>query len=429
MKTIERDVYLNKLISFMGDGQIKVVTGIRRCGKSFLLRHLFVPYLKKRGIASSEIMIIELDKISFIKYRNPLTLAKKARSFAASSKREHYLFIDEIQDADEAINPTDKNGKKINIFDALIDLMGIGNLDIYVTGSNSVMLSNDVLTNFRGRSDEVRVHPLSFKESLSVLGPSDPKRAFEEYCFYGGMPLALSKKGDEEKMDYLKGLFDGTYLKDILDRNDVRKDDVLSMTIDFLSSSVGSLTNPSKIARSLASKGHPAEDKTIALYLGYLKNAFLFSEAKRYDVRGKSYFDYPSKYYCEDVGLRNARVGFRQQELTHIMENVVYNELRYRGYVVDVGVVEERKNSDGKLLNIQREIDFVATKGSKKIYVQSAFAIVTDEKMKSEKAGFLLAKDSFRKVIVRGDIGKNYQDEDGVLHVGVISFLLGSDWE
>ncbi|MFA6830533.1 MAG: ATP-binding protein [Bacilli bacterium] len=430
MPIIERNAYLQKLIDYMWDGQVKVITGIRRCGKSFLLKEIFIPYIKQQGASNKEIMFIELDKLSFIQYRNPLFLVEKVKAYASSPEKKYYLFIDEIQNADSIINPYDKAGKKINVFDALNDLMGIQNLDIYVTGSDSVMLSNDILTNFRGRSDEIRVHPLSFSEYSAVFSNLDSKEVFDEYCFFGGMPQIISKKTDSEKMDYLNDLFERTYLKDILERRKIKKPDILSRIIDFLSSSIGSLTNPRKIANTLSSKGYPIESKTISKYLSYLEEAYLFTEAKRYDIKGKSYFDYPSKYYCEDIGLRNARIEFRQQEITHIMENIVFNELKYRGYSVDVGVIEDRHlNSQGEPQKIQREIDFIANKGYQRIYIQSTFSLPTDEKIKSEKTGFLLTKDSFRKVIVRGDINKTWIDDSGIMNIGIIDFLKGNKWE
>ena len=340
---IKRERYLQKLISFMWDGQVKVITGIRRCGKSYLLNPLFKNYLLENGVSEENIISLELDKTKDIKYRNPLELTEYVIRTVKGKAEQYYLFVDEIQMSDEVPNPYNKDGKPITFYDALNDLRSISNLDIYVTGSNSKMLSSDILTEFRGRSDEIRVHPLSFSEYYSAVG-GDKHEAFDNYAFFGGMPFVLSRPNDNAKMKYLTSLFEETYLKDIVERKNIKREDVLSSVLDLLCSSVGSLTNPTNITNTLNSRQKRAgEDKvsnnTVKSYMGHLEDAFLFSECKRYDVKGKDYFDYPNKYYCEDVGLRNARLGFRQQELTHIMENIIYNELIVRECNVDVGVV------------------------------------------------------------------------------------------
>ena len=426
---IKRDRYLNQLISYMWDGQVKVITGIRRCGKSYLLRTLFRQYLLEHGITAEQILSFELDLAKDIKYRNPLVLAEYVRSIVADSKEQFYLFIDEIQMSDEVPNPYNKDGKSITFYDALNDLRSLSNLDIYVTGSNSRMLSSDILTEFRGRSDEVRVHPLSFAEYYSAVG-GDKYEAFDDYAFYGGMPLILSRPTDAAKMNYLQSLFSEVYLKDIVERKKIKREDVLGSVLDLLCSSIGSLTNPTGVTNTLNSKQKLAGENAVAqntvrVYMDHLSDAFLFSECKRWDVKGKNYFDYPNKYYCEDLGLRNARIGFRQQEMTHIMENIIYNDLIIRGCAVDVGVVYGNdKDKKGRTVQVAREIDFVVNTGGKRVYIQSAYALHDDEKAATENRPFALTGDSFPKIIVRHDIRKRWYDDNGVLNIGVIDFLL-----
>ena len=421
---IKRDRYLQQIIDFMWDGQVKVITGIRRCGKSYLLNVLFKNYLFKQNISPENIISIELDLTKDIKYRDPLALTEYVRSRAEGKTKKFYLFIDEIQMSDEVRNPYNPDGKKITFYDALNDLRSLDNLDVYVTGSNSKMLSKDILTEFRGRSDEIRVHPLSFSEYYSAVG-GDKEDAFEEYAFYGGMPLVLSRPNDTAKANYLSSLISEVYIKDIVERKKIVREDILGQLLNLLCSSVGSLTNPKKIADTLRTKtGESISQNTISAYIDHLEDSFLFSEAKRYDVKGRKYFEYPYKYYCEDIGLRNARIGFRQQEMTHIMENIIYNELIIRGFSVDVGVVfSNEKNQSGSYSKVPREIDFVASKGGKKIYIQSAFSIPDDSKTEQELRPFLLTRDSFPKIIVRKDIRKKWYDETGVLNVGIVEFL------
>ncbi len=305
----------------------------------------------------------------------------------------------------------------------------LSNLDIYVTGSNSKMLSSDILTEFRGRSDEIHVHPLSFAEYYSVVG-GDKYDAFDEYAFYGGMPLILSRPTEAAKMNYLQSLFSEVYLKDIIERKKVKHVDILSEILDLLCSSVGSLTNPTKVANTINTKQKPDDknrisNNTIKTYMDHLSDAFLFTECKRWDVRGRDYFDFPNKYYCEDIGLRNARIGFRQQEMTHIMENIIYNDLIIRDCCVDVGVVYgTEKDKKGNTVEVAREIDFIATYGGKKTYIQSAYALKDEEKAETENKPFSLTGDSFPKIIVRHDIRKRWYDEKGILNIGVIDFLL-----
>lgn len=426
---IKRDRYLQQLISYMWDGQVKVITGIRRCGKSYLLRTLFKNHLLASGVSADHILSYELDLAKDIRYRNPLELAGAVRTAVENSMNQYYLFIDEIQMSDEVPNPYNPVGKRITFYDALNDLNSLSNLDIYVTGSNSKMLSSDILSEFRGRSDEIHLHPLSFAEYYSAVG-GDRQEAFENYAFFGGLPLVLSRPDDTTKMNYLKSLFAEVYMKDIVERKAIKREDVLSAILDLLCSSVGSLTNPTKVANTLNSKQKLGNESsvsgnTVRTYMNHLADAYLFEECKRYDVRGKDYFDYPNKYYCEDLGLRNARIGFRQQEMTHIMENIIYNDLRIRGCSVDVGVVySAERDAKGNSIQVAREIDFVATIGGKKVYIQSAYALGTEEKADTENKPFSLTGDSFPKIIVRHDIRKRWYDENGILNIGIIDFLL-----
>lgn len=425
---IKRDSYLQQLISYRFDGLVKVITGIRRCGKSYLLKKIYRDYLLQNGIKEGQIITVELDLAKDIKYRNPLTLSSYVREKVEGSKEEYYLFVDEIQMSDEVKNPFNADGRKITFYDALNDLRSLSNLDVYVTGSNSRMLSSDILTEFRGRSDEIRVHPLSFAEYYSAVG-GDKNEAFDEYAFYGGMPLILSRPNDAAKMNYLKSLFSEVYIKDIVERKKIERQDVLEQILDLLCSSIGSLTNPSKIANTLNSKqGCAVSGNTIRAYIGHLEDAFLFSESKRYDLKGKSYFDSPNKYYSEDIGLRNARIGFRQQEMTHIMENIIYNELAIRQLSVDVGVVYARTlNDNGSSVRVPREIDFVVNSGGKRTYIQSAYAMPTEEKAETEIRPFTLIGDSFPKIVVWRDIGKRWYDDNGILHINLIDFLLDKE--
>ena len=422
---IQRDSYLKQLISYRFDGLVKVITGIRRCGKSYLLKKLYKDYLLNHQVKEEQIISIELDLAKDIQFRDPLHLSSFVREKLSGTTEEHYLFIDEIQMSDEVPNPYNPEGKKISFYDALNDLRSIPNLDVYVTGSNSKMLSSDILTEFRGRSDEIRVHPLSFSEYYSAVG-GDKNEAFDDYAFYGGMPLIVSRPNELAKMNYLKSLFSEVYIKDIVERKKIERQDILEQILDLLCSSIGSLTNPAKLANTLQSKqGISVSPNTIRAYIGHLEDAFLFSESKRYDVKGKAYFDSPNKYYSEDIGLRNARIGFRQQEMTHIMENILYNELMVRQFSVDVGVVYAReKNEKGNSVRTAREIDFVVNTGGKRSYIQSAYAMPTEEKTEIELRPFSLTGDSFPKVLVRRDIGKRWYDDYGVLHINLIDFLL-----
>ena len=423
-KIIQRDEYLSRIIDRKENGLIKVITGIRRCGKSFLLFNLFYDYLIQSGVKEEQIITIALDDDTFVKYRDPDELSKYIRGKIVNSDM-YYILIDEVQYAitkDELKNP-----ENIRLYNVLNGLMRLRNVDIYVTGSNSKMLTKDVLTAFRGRGDEVKIYPISFSEYYSYAG-GEKADAYEEYALYGGMPLVFTKKSDAEKMRYLQTLFTEVYFKDIVERYDIELPDVLSELTDDLCSSVGSLTNASKIANTLQTvKNMKVSSTTISNYLNYLMESFLFSNAKRYDVKGKKYFEYPSKYYCTDIGLRNARLNFRQQEETHIMENVIYNELLCREYSVDVGVVEIVETSAGKRIKKQCEINFVVNKGSKKYYIQSALNVSEPSKLETELRPLKNTRDFFKKVIISKTSMKPWTDEEGILHLGLYEFLLNKN--
>ncbi|MEE1173116.1 MAG: ATP-binding protein [Ruminococcus sp.] len=421
---IKRDEYLGRIIYKKENGLIKVITGIRRCGKSFLLFNLFYDYLIESGVKEEQIITIALDDDLFVDYRNPDELSKYIRGRIVN-KDMYYILIDEVQYAiskDELKNP-----ENIRLYNVLNGLMRLRNVDIYVTGSNSKMLTKDVLTAFRGRGDEVKIYPISFKEYYSFAG-GDKSDAYEEYALYGGMPLVLTKNSDAEKINYLQNLFSEVYFKDITERYDIELPDVLSELTDDLCSSVGSLTNASKITNTLRSvKNIKVTSTTVSNYLNYLIESFLFSNAKRYDVKGKKYFEYPSKYYCTDIGLRNARLNFRQQEETHIMENIIYNELLCREYSVDVGVVEIIESHDGKRTKKQCEIDFVVNRGSKKYYIQSSLNVSEPSKLETELRPLKNTKDFFKKIIISKTSMKPWTDEDGILHLGLYEFLLNEN--
>lgn len=407
---IKRDLYLKRLIDRMDNGSIKVITGIRRCGKSVLLFDIFAEHLKSVGIDDAHILKYALDDIKMRKFRDPEKLYDDITAKLVDQGR-YYLLLDEIQFVDD--------------FSELMNsLIRLKNVDTYVTGSNSRFLSSDILTEFRGRGDEVRIYPLSFSEFYSAKG-GDKYEAWDEYHLYGGMPALFERVSDEQRSEYLRSLMSKVYLSDIVERNHVQYPDEMDSIVDFLCSAIGSLTNPKKISDTLKSiKGKSISDVTAKNYLGYLTDAFLFDSAKRYDVKGKKYFETPLKYYMADVGLRNARLNFRQMEENHIMENVIFNELKVRGYSVDVGVVESKETIDGKRKLKQLEIDFVANKGSKKYYIQSAYEMPTEEKLKQEKRSLLKLRDSFKKIIVVKDNIRPQIDETGIVTMGLINFLL-----
>ena len=407
---IQRDLYLNKLISRMHNGSIKVITGIRRAGKSVLLFNLFNDYLIEKGVEECYILKYKLDNIKSRPLRDPEKLYDDIISRMADSGY-YYLFLDEIQFVED--------------FSELMNsLSQVPNLDVYVTGSNSKFLSIDILTEFRGRGDEVRVYPLSFKEFYSARG-GDKYEAWDEYHIYGGMPALSERKTVEEKTNYLKNLLDKVYLSDIVERNRVQYGDELNAIVDFLCSSIGSLTNPKKISDTLRSvKGKSLSSFTAKNYLDYLCDSFLFDYAKRYDVKGKKYFDTPLKYYIADIGLRNARLNFRQTEENHIMENVIYNELKIRGFSVDVGVVETREITNGKRQAKQLEIDFIANKGNRRYYIQSAYEMPTSEKIEQERKSLIKVNDFFKKIIIVKDNISPQIDECGITTIGLLNFLL-----
>lgn len=420
---IKRDYYLQKLIDRKENGMIKVITGIRRCGKSFLLFNLYHDYLIENGVDKDHIITVALDDDKYIEYRDPSKLSDYIRSKIKMDDM-YYILIDEVQ---YAISKEElKNPEEIRLYNVLNGLMRLRNVDIYVTGSNSKMLSKDVMTVFRGRGDEIKVYPLCFKEYYDYTG-GDKSDVYEEYALYGGMPLVLTRKTDADKMNYLKGLFAEVYFKDIFERYDIEFEDIFEELTDTLCSDIGSLTNATKLENSLNSARNvkTVSSNTVSKYIGYLIESFLFSNAKRYDVKGKQYFNYPSKYYCTDIGLRNARLNFRQQEETHIMENIIYNELLCRDCSVDVGVVEvTEKDETGKIVKKQCEIDFIVNAGSKKYYVQSALRTDDLEKMRKEVRPLKNTKDFFKKIVVTKSTMKPWTDEDGIIHIGLYEFLL-----
>ncbi len=422
---IKRDRYLQQLIDSQWDGQAKVITGIRRCGKSFLLHTLFRKYLLSNGVDESHILTYRLDLAKDLRYRNPMTLASAVREKVEGKPGQYYLFVDEIQMSRKIPDPYDPDGEKITFYDTLNDLLTLDNLDIYVTGSNSKMLASDILTEFRGRGHEIRLHPLTFDELYSAIG-GDRNEAFDQYMFYGGMPVVLQRKNDTAKMAYLKSLFSEVYVKDIIQRKRIQHPELLEPLIDVLSSAIGSLSNPTNIYNTMVSVNHIKESQNmITQYIDHLKDAFLFAECKQYDVKGKEYIKQPLKYYSEDIGLRNARLGFRQQEATHIVENIVHNELVARGFSVDVGVVKSTEMKNGKKDDISREIDFISTGGNgKKFYIQTAYMMPTPEKEQSERKSLLLVRNAFPKIIVQRDTVRRWYDDDGILHVNLIDFLL-----
>lgn len=411
---IKRDKYLEDLKNRMNNGMIKVVTGIRRCGKSYLVFVIFKDYLLKSGIPENHIIEIALDDRKNKEYRNPDAILAYVEK-RIEDEDNYYLLLDEVQmleDFEEVLN----------------SLLHKANLDIYVTGSNSRFLSKDIITEFRGRGDEVHIFPLTYKEFMQVY-PGDRYQGFGDYMMYGGLPLVLSMKTEQQKIQYLTTLFEETYIKDIRERNRIDKLQELNDLINVLASAVGSLTNPSKIQTTFKSQiQSDISVNTVNQYIEYLKDAFLINEANRFDVKGRKYIGTPLKYYFEDVGLRNARLGFRQHEETHLMENVIYNELRARGYQIDVGVVPLRiTTKDGKRVRTQLEIDFIATMGSKKYYLQSAFSLMKEEKEKQEKASLLNVNDSFKKLVIVNDMLNVRRDVDGITTINVYDFLLDED--
>ena len=424
---LERKEYLQKLIDKKDNGRVKIVTGIRRCGKSYLLFELYTKYLQKQGVEEDQIIGVALDELPNVQYRDPFALDKYIRARITDKEKRYYILIDEIQFVSEIRNPyVDDPNAKINFIDVVIGLMKIKNADVYVTGSNSKMLSSDILTQFRDRGDEIRVYPLSFAEFYAAY-QGDKYNAWTDYCTYGGMPVTLTLASHEQKSQYLRDLFTRTYLRDVVERHSIQNDtEVLEDLLNIIASSIGSLTNPTKLSNTFASEKHlKISSATIDRYLSYFSDAFLISKAERYDIKGKQYIHTPVKYYFTDVGLRNARVGFRQQEENHIMENVLYCDLLRRGYDVDVGVVEHNyKKADGKSARVQLEIDFVINRGNQRYYIQSALSISDPEKHAQEIGSLIKVPDSFRKIVVVGNKINPWKDENGILYIGIEQFLL-----
>ena len=422
-----RKQYMDQLIRLKDNGRIKVITGLRRSGKSYLLFTLFRQYLLDNGISEDQIVGLALDEIDNAKYRNPFELNKYVKERIADRNKRYYVFIDEIQFVTEVPNPyVDDPNEKITFIDVVLGLMKLPNADIYVTGSNSKMLSSDILTQFRDRGDEIRVTPLSFAEVYEHY-QGDKRGAWRDYYTYGGMPLVWMSESHEEKSRYLRDLFGQTYIKDVLERHQVKNDaDVLEIILNVLASSIGSLTNPSRLSNTFASeRGIRIAPDTIDKYIGFFIEAFLIRKAERYDVKGRKYIKTPVKYYYSDPGLRNARLGFRQLEETHLMENVLYNDLIRRGYDVDVGVVEQNARDDaGKNIRKQLEVDFVVNRADERTYIQSALSIEDTGKREQEIASLIRIPDSFKKIVVVKDYIKPWKDEFGIQYVGIEDFLL-----
>ena len=410
---IARPDYLNKLI------------------KSYLLFTIYHEYLVSAGIAENQIIELALDETVNAKYRNPIELDSYIRSLVSDKSKQYYVFLDEIQKVDEIQNPyVDNPNSKITFVDTVLGLMKIKNVDLYITGSNSKMLSSDILTEFRDRGDEIRVYPLSFAEFYTSF-KGDKNEAWKEYYTYGGMPLAVTKKTPEEKSKYLKDLFTGTYLKDVLERHTITNSTSdLEELLNIISSSIGSLTNPLNLSNTFKTvKKRNLAPETISTYLDYFKDAFLIDSAVRYNIKGKKYISTPLKYYFVDVGLRNARLNFRQQEENHIMENIIFNELKIRGFDVDIGVIEHNtKDATGKSRRNFLEIDFVANKGSNRFYIQSALYVDTQEKREQETQSLNRIHDSFKKIVVVKDDIEPWQDDKGIQYIGIEQFLLEKDW-
>ena len=414
MMEIKRNYYLNKLISKQNNKLIKIVTGIRRCGKSYLLDPIFRNYLLDNGVDENHIIKLEFDSIENEEYTNPKKLYEYVMQKVVD-KDTYYVILDEIQ--------------KVSDFESVLNsFLRKSNLDVYVTGSNSKFLSSDIITEFRGRGDEIRVYPLSFSEFMSVYSGNEIS-GLNEYINYGGLPLITTFKSAEEKIDYLNFQKDNVYINDVIERNDIRNDEELKTLIEIISSSIGSLTNPTKLYNTFISKGNKnITNKTIASYLKYLEESFLIEKSKRFDVKGKKYIETPSKYYFVDIGIRNSLINFRQIEKTHIMENIIYTELRRRGFNVEVGIVEKRKiDEKGKKDYRQLEIDFVANKGSDKYYIQSAYSIEDNNKKEQELQSLLNISDNFKKMVIVYDSFIKWQDDNGIIYISIYDFLLNEN--
>jgi len=411
---IRRDIYLNKLISKRHNGLIKVVTGIRRCGKSYLLFNLFREYLVNEGVTENHIIEIAFDAFENKMYRDPEVLFPYLME-KISNDGMYYVLLDEVQMLDDFESVLNSLGRKQNV-------------DVYVTGSNAKFLSKDIITEFRGRGDEVHMYPLTFREFMSVYD-GDRQQGFRDYVLFGGIPLVLGFETADQKSDFLKALFEETYISDITGRNNIRNKAELEELLNILSSAIGSLTNPSKLSATFKSvKNKTISKETIIKYIDYLKDSFLIDSAIRYDIKGKKYINTPSKYYFTDMGLRNARLNFRQVEETHAMENIIFNELKVRGYNVDVGVVVINEvDKNGKKIRKQLEVDFVCNKGSKRFYIQSAYALPDKEKMEQEQRSLINTGDGFKKIIITKDAVAPLYNEEGILVMSIYDFLLNPD--
>lgn len=425
---IQRDRYLSQIIAKKDDGMIKIITGIRRCGKSYLLNVLFRQHLMYTGVAEQNIVMLALDEDINAKYRNPLELGKYIREICANKEGSFYVLLDEIQKVDSIQNPylPSNPNEKIGFVDVLLGLKKLDNVDLYITGSNSKMLSVDILTEFKDRGEEIRVNPLTFDEFCSAY-EGESRMAWIEYMMYGGMPFVMSKKGHVEKAAYLKGLFERTYITDVIERNKLRASkDVLEDILNYLASSVGSLTNATKLENTFKStKNLIVSHSTISTYIDYFIDAFILKKAERYDIKGRKYIGAQQKYFFSDVGLRNARLNFRQQEENHIMENIIYNELTARGFSVDVGVVETMvTNAEGKRQRSQLEVDFVCQRGQGRYYIQSALTVADENKRLQEIHSLTKINDSFIKIVVVKDYILQWRDDSGILYIGIEDFLL-----
>lgn len=420
---IKRDLYLNKLIRKKNNGSIKIITGLRRSGKSYLLNNLYYDYLLSEGVKEEQIIKLALDDDRNREYRNPDKLSAFLYSKIANETDNFYFLLDEVQFAisDKEI----KSNEPIRLYGILNGLLRLKNVDVYITGSNSKFLSSDIATEFRGRGDVVHVNPLSFAEFYSAYKHGDKYDAWDEYSTYGGMPMLLTMETDEEKAEYLNNLFKNTYIKDIIEKKRLRGDVAIDTLIDVLASSIGSLNNPTKIAKTFVSNGMNVSDKTVSTYIEYLLDSFLIRKTARYDIKGRKYINSPFKYYFSDIGLRNARINFRQQEQTHIMENIIYNELVMRGFNVDVGIIEHVvRTENDKRETKHLEVDFVCNKGNQRYYIQSAFSIPNAEKMAQEQASLDRIDDSFKKIIITQDRTKLWRNEKGYVIMNVLDFLL-----
>lgn len=411
---IQRNKYLNELVSLQGNGMIKVITGMRRCGKSYLLFNIFVSYLEEQGIAPEQIIKVNLEDFKHRALRNPDNMYSYVES-QIKDDRIHYILLDEIQMLE-------------HFEDVLNGFLNMPNVEVYVTGSNAKFLSKDIITEFRGRGYEIKMYPLCFSEYMSAYNGS-VQAGLNEYMLYGGLPQILSYATEEQKTKFLKTLFDETYIKDIKDRYAIRKDADLEELVNILASGIGALTNPNKLANTfLTEKKSSISYDTIKDYIDYLCDSFLVEKSTRYDIKGKRYINSPYKYYFMDLGLRNARINFRQYEKGHIMENLIYNEMRVRGFNVDVGSVPVyTKDAQGKPLRANLEVDFVCNLGSRRYYIQSAFRMESDEKMRQERASLVNVDDSFKKIIVLGEECPVTHDEQGITTISIYDFLLNEN--